>query len=248
MNKTKNITIKICAIIAALFYGTANAGKGMGMDSTDIIPGSMNSTIPKLNVATAGIKSSIESCSAYAGSYGISAGATLGKVILNYENDATNPNYGKIIYVNASGCSIPSQPITVTRQCSSFIGSYGIASGSTGTFTLTTEGNSYKSNYGVVISTDTSGCTVAPPPPPDCPASPGYQVWYGTDGSRCTSMLGGGGGWNGNISSGSSDSNSLGATGSGNIYLVCQKPSWVQITDSSMASRFNVPIASCMKF
>lgn len=248
MNKIRNITTTIFAISILIYCTNSNANKGMGMDSTDIIPGSMNTPLSKINIVTAGIKSSIESCSAYAGSYGISAGASLGKVILNYENDSTNPNYGKIIYVNASGCSIPSQPITITRQCSSFIGSYGIASGSIGTFTLTTEGNSYKSNYGAVLSTDTSGCTVAPPPPPDCPASPGYQVWYGTDGSRCTSMLGGGGGWNGNISSGSSNSNSLGATGSGNIYLVCQKPSWVQITDSSMASRFNVPVASCMKF
>lgn len=164
--KTRNITVGICTIITALFCTNSNAGTGMGMDSTDIVQGNMNIILPKINIATAGIKSSSEFCSAYAGSYGISAGANIGKVILNYENDATKPNYGQIVYVNSSGCSIPSQPVTVTRQCSSFIGSYGIASGSIGTFTLTTEGNSFKSNYGAVLSTDTSGCSIPPPPAP----------------------------------------------------------------------------------
>lgn len=224
--KTTNTTTKIISIIAVLFCTNANAGDGMGMDSTNIVPNAnMMMLLPNKNVAKASIKSGKESCAAYAGNYGIPAGATLGTVVISYENEPTKSNYGQIVYMNSSGCSIPSEPATATRQCSAYAGSYGIPAGAQGTFTITTEGNQYKSNYGAVLSVDTSGCYVPPPPPPPPPGC------YGTARQNWTDSFSS----NGKICYGSppvftppnalTSSNSypgwFGATGSGVMYYYC---------------------------
>lgn len=178
--KINIITLAACLTILSTAFAQQNEFRNqLGKDSTDIFP--QNITFPKINISSTRNKPVNASCAAYAGSYGIPSGATQGNVILFYEDSPTNPRYGQVVLADYSGCSIPSQPITVTRQCSSFVGSYGIASGSQGTFQITTEGNTYKPNYGSVISTDTSGCYVPPPIPPQPPGCYGTAIQTWTD-------------------------------------------------------------------
>lgn len=198
----------------------------LNCDSTCIVPNpSMLSQIPKAITSTTISKPVQALCSAYAGSYGVPLGATLGNVIFTYEDSPTHSQYGQIIFVDYSRCSVPSQPVTSTRQCSAYVGSYGIPAGAQGTFTITTEGNQYKSNYGAVLSVDTSGCYVPPPPPPPPPGCYGTAIMNWTDSFSS----------NGKICSGSppvftppntlTSSNSypgwFGATGSGVMYYYC---------------------------
>ena len=178
--KINIIPLAACLTILSTAFAQQNEFRNqVGKDSTDIFP--QNITFPKVNISSTRNKPVNASCAAYAGSYGIPPGATQGNVILFYEDSPTNPRYGQVVLADYSGCSIPSQPITVNSQCSAYVGSYGIPAGAQGTFTITTEGNQYKSNYGAVLSTDTSSCYVPPPPPPPAPGCYGTAIMNWTD-------------------------------------------------------------------
>jgi hypothetical protein len=220
----------------------------LNCDSTCIVPNpSMLSQIPKVNISSTRNKPVNASCAAYAGSYGIPPGATQGNVILFYEDSPTNPRYGQVVLADYSGCSIPSQPITVNRQCSAYVGSYGIPAGAQGTFTMTTEGNTYKPNYGAVISTDTSGCYVSPPPPPPPPGCYGssIQTWtdaFSSNGKQCAgsppSFTPPGG-----ITAANSYPGYFGATGSGVMYFRCTNYGSVWYLDTGFYYPWIVPFA-----
>ncbi|ADV01311.1 hypothetical protein Alide_3595 [Alicycliphilus denitrificans BC] len=218
-------TILTLCSLNPIYAQTNKNNIDMGCDSTCLNPGVMGVIDLSKNIAISITRGVIDSCQAYAGSNGVPSGATQGSVIVSYDENPKSSTYGQIIHINSSGCSIPSQPITVTRQCSAYVGRYGIASGSQGTFQITTEGNTYKPNYGSVISTDISGCYVSPPPPPQPPGCYGtaIQTWtdaFSKNGKQCAGAPPVFTAPNG-ITSANSYPGYFGATGSGVMYFKC---------------------------
>lgn len=88
--------------------------------------------------------------------------------IIETQNKAQN------IHGDNSQTNNNSQPYSNTLNCNKYQGQYGIAIGAVGTFILTKEGNPRNSNYGKVISYDTSNCT----------GQNGVWTWNGWDGGH----------------------------------------------------------------
>ena len=80
--------------------------KSMGMDSTNIVPIDAQFSKAATHVSSfPGVGT--YACSIYAGNYGIPSNATKGSVSMTIESSPSNPNYGKVLSVNSSGCSAP---------------------------------------------------------------------------------------------------------------------------------------------